>query len=154
VREKSRIPVWIKINAADFIPGGLEVDEAARIAKLLEGAGYDAIEVSGGMWESRLYTGFNVVCQNVGKSGEAYFKEHARKIKERVGIPVILVGGIRSLSVAEKLINNYCDLVSMARPLIRDPYLPKKWRYKPSDCKSCNRCLKNISKAPLACYQD
>jgi 2,4-dienoyl-CoA reductase-like NADH-dependent reductase (Old Yellow Enzyme family) len=154
VREKSRIPVWIKMNAADFIPGGLEVDEAARIAKLLEEAGYDAIEVSGGMWESRLYTGFNVVCQNVGKSGEAYFKEHARKIKERVGIPVILVGGIRSLSVAEKLINNYCDLVSMARPLIRDPYLPKKWRYKPSDCKSCNRCLKNISKAPLACYQD
>ena len=154
IRERSKIPVLIKLNASDFIPGGLEVDEAARIAKLLEGAGYEAIEVSGGMWESRLYTKFNVVCQNVERSGEAYFKEYARKIREKVGIPVILVGGIRSIEVAEKLLDCHCDLVSMARPFIRDPYLPIKWKESPSDCKSCNKCLKNISKAPLACYQE
>lgn len=154
IRKKSKIPVMVKMNAADFIPGGLEVEEAARIAKLLENAGYEAIEVSAGMWESRLYTKFNVVCQNVEKSGEAYFKDLAKKIKEKVEIPVILVGGIRSVEVAERLIGDYCDLVSMARPLIRDPYLPRKWKESPSDCKSCNRCLKNISTGPLACFQD
>lgn len=155
IRERSRIPVLIKMNACDFIPGGLEIDEAVRIAKLLSKAGYEAIEVSGGMWESRLYTKYNVVCQNVEKSGEAYFRDYAKKIKENVDIPVILVGGIRSLEVAEKLLDSYCDLVSMARPLIRDPYLPSKWKeVKVSDCKSCNKCLKNISKGPLACYQD
>lgn len=154
IRERSKIPVLIKLNATDFIPGGLEVEEAVRIAKLLEEAGYEAIEVSAGMWESRLYTGFNVVCQNVERSGEAYFKEYAKKIKEKVGIPVILVGGIRSCEVAESLVGEYCDLVSMARPLIRDPYLPRRWRESPSDCKSCNKCLKNISKAPLTCFQN
>jgi|Deesub1362A_J573_1020465.scaffolds.fasta_scaffold00472_26 2,4-dienoyl-CoA reductase-like NADH-dependent reductase (Old Yellow Enzyme family) len=155
VRERSKIPVLIKMNAMDFIPGGLEVEEAVRIARLLEDTGYEAIEVSGGMWESRLYMKYNVVCQNVEKSGEAYFKEYAKKIRESVDIPVILVGGIRSLEVAEKLLNDYCDLVSMARPLIRDPYLPSKWReIGVSDCKSCNKCLRNISKGSLACFQD
>ncbi len=155
VREKSRIPVLVKMNACDFIPGGLEVEEAARIARLLEDVGYEAIEVSGGMWESRLYMKYNVVCQNVEKSGEAYFKDYAKKIREIVNLPIILVGGIRSLEVAEGLLGNYCDLISMARPLIRDPYLPLKWReVKVSDCKSCNKCLKNISKGPLACFQD
>jgi 2,4-dienoyl-CoA reductase-like NADH-dependent reductase (Old Yellow Enzyme family) len=153
IREKSKIPVMIKMNAADFIPGGLEVEEAARIAKLLENAGYEAIEVSAGMWESKLYTKFTVFCQNVEKSGEAYFKDFARKIKEKVEIPIILVGGIRSIEVAEKLIGNCCDLISMARPLIRDPYLPRKWKESPSDCKSCNKCLKNVVRVPLACFQ-
>jgi len=158
IREKSRIPVLIKMNATDFISGGLEIHEAMRIAKLLEKAGFEAIEVSGGMFESAHHTGYNVVCQNVSRSGEGYFTEFARKIKEAVDVPVIAVGGIRSKAFAERLIKEgYADMVSMARPLIRDPYLPLRWMHSEnevSDCKSCNLCLRSVSVKELGCYSD
>ncbi len=157
IEEKSRIPVLIKMNATDFIPGGLEIGEAVKIAKLLEKAGFEAIEVSGGMFESAHHVGYNVVCQKVSKSGEGYFREFAKKIKEAVSIPVIAVGGIRSKEFAERLIKEgYADMVSMARPLIRDPYLPLKWMREDgeSDCKSCNLCLKSVSVREVGCYSD
>ncbi len=155
IDEKSRIPVLVKMNATDFIPGGLEIGEAVRIAKLLEKAGFEAIEVSGGMFESAHHTGYNVVCQKVSKSGEGYFREFARKIKEAVSIPVIAVGGIRSKTFAEWLIKEgYADMVSMARPLIRDPFLPLRWMQgesEASDCRSCNLCLRSVSAREVGC---
>ncbi len=155
IREKSRIPVMIKMNACDFIPGGLEIDEAVRIARLLDDAGFEAIEVSGGMYESIYHNRYNVVSQKVAKSGEAYFREYAFRIKEAVETPVIAVGGIKSLQVAESLLEKV-DFVSMSRPLIRDPYLPLKimrGEADRSDCKSCNLCLTAIFEGkPLGCY--
>ncbi len=79
IRERSKIPVMIKMNACDFIPGGLEIDEAVRIAKLLDDAGFEAIEVSGGMYESIYHNRYNVVSQKVAKSGEGYFKDYASR---------------------------------------------------------------------------
>ncbi len=155
IRERSKIPVMIKMNACDFIPGGLEIDEAVRIAKLLDDAGFEAIEVSGGMYESIYHNRYNVVSQKVSKSGEAYFKEYAFRIKDAVDMPVIAVGGIKSLEVAESLLEKV-DFVSMSRPLIRDPYLPLKMmkgEVDKSDCKSCNLCLTAIfENKPLDCY--
>ncbi|MEM1578066.1 MAG: NADH:flavin oxidoreductase [Archaeoglobaceae archaeon] len=155
IREKSRIPVMIKMNACDFLPNGLEVESAAKIAKKLSDAGFEAIEVSGGMYESIYHKRYNVVSQKVVKSGEAYFKEFAFKIRKAVDIPVIAVGGIRSLKTAEDLLNKV-ELVAMSRPLIRDPFLPKKLmngEVDKSDCKSCNLCLSAIFEGkPLRCY--
>lgn len=155
IRERSRIPVMVKMNACDFVPNGLDIKDATRIAKRLEKNGFEAIEVSGGMYESIYHTGFNVVSQKVSKSGEAYFKDFAFKIKEVVEIPVILVGGIRSLSVAEDVLK-FVDFVAMSRPLIRDPHLPRKMmrgEVTRSDCKSCNLCLTKIFEGEkLACY--
>ena len=155
IRQRSRIPVMIKMNACDFVPGGLEIDEAVRIAKLLDDAGFEAIEVSGGMYESIYHNRYNVVSQKVAKSGEAYFREYAFRIKEAVSIPVMAVGGIKSRQTTEELLKKV-DFVSMSRPLIRDPYLPKKMmngEVDASDCKSCNLCLTAIFEGkPLACY--
>lgn len=155
IREKSRIPVMIKMNACDFVPGGLEVDEAVRIAKLLDDAGFEAIEVSGGMYESIYHNRYNVVSQKVAKSGEAYFKDYAFKIKDAVSIPVMCVGGIKSRKTVEMLLKKV-EFVSMSRPLIRDPYLPRKMmegEVDASDCKSCNLCLTAIFEGkPLGCY--
>ncbi|WP_202320169.1 NADH:flavin oxidoreductase [Archaeoglobus neptunius] len=155
IRGKSRIPVMIKMNACDFVPGGLEVGEAVRIAKLLDDIGFEAIEVSGGMYESIYHQRYNVVSQKVGKSGEAYFRDYAFRIKEAVNIPVMVVGGVRSLDVAESLLEKV-EFVSMSRPLIRDPFLPRKMmagEADRSDCKSCNLCLTAIFEGkPLGCY--
>ncbi len=155
IKERSRLPIMIKMNACDFVPGGLEIDEAVRIAKLLDDAGFEAIEVSGGMYESIYHNRYNVVSQKVAKSGEAYFKDYAFRIKEAVTLPVIAVGGIKSRQTAEMLLKKV-EFVSMSRPLIRDPYLPRKMmkgEVEASDCKSCNLCLAAIFEGkPLGCY--
>jgi len=61
---------------------------------------------------------------------------------------VILVGGIRTAADAERLLREgACDLVSLSRPLIRDPELPERWlagEAARSGCISCNGCFRPI----------
>ncbi|MDI9609764.1 MAG: NADH:flavin oxidoreductase [Archaeoglobales archaeon] len=150
-REKTKIPILVKMNAHDFIPGGLELKDSIKIAKRLNDF-VSAIEVSGGMYESNYHNRYNVVSQKVHKSGEAYFAKFAIEIKKEVSVPVIAVGGIRSIEVAEKLLESV-DLIAMSRPLIRDPYLPMHWTK--SDCVSCNRCLNAVAVGEkLRCYKN
>jgi len=150
-RERSRIPILVKMNALDFVPGGLELRDSIEIAKRLSDY-VSAIEVSGGMYESTYHNRFNVVSQKVQKSGEAYFARYAMAIKRAVDKPVIAVGGIRSIEVAEKLLESV-ELIAMSRPLIRDPYLPKHWTK--SDCTSCNRCLNAVAVGEkLRCFKN
>lgn len=137
-------PVLMKLNAADFLDGGIEIDESAQIAKALSEEGIDAIEVSGGMFES--YKGKGAARSRIRKpEQEAYFLPYAERIKQAVGdVPLILVGGIRSASVMEKIIfEGGADFISLCRPLIREPDLPNKIRdgKDKADCISCNGCL-------------
>lgn len=56
-----------------------------------------------------------------------------------------MVGGIRVMETAEEILDREeADIVSMCRPLIRDPSLARRWRAGeriPSNCLSCNRCV-------------
>ena len=76
---------------------------------------------------------------------EAYFREEAKEFKKQLQTPIILVGGIRSFEVAEKLVEEgYTDYVSMSRPLIIEPDLIARWRSgnrERSRCVSDNHCL-------------
>ncbi|NPV84124.1 MAG: NADH:flavin oxidoreductase [Candidatus Aminicenantes bacterium] len=135
-------PVIIKMNATDHLPGGLSLDEARDIAASLEEAGLAAIEVSGGMNEAGLgsvWPGLRT------EEEEGYFVPLAASIKKALGIPVIGLGGIRSLRVAERLVESgQVDLVSMSRPFINDPDLVRKFKsgqLDKSPCLSCNKCF-------------
>lgn len=136
-------PVLVKMNCADFIDNGLSTEEAAQIAKMLEEAGVDAIEVSGGV-----VTGGKLSPSRMGihrPEKEAYFQEEARAFKKKVTIPLILVGGNRSLEVAERLVNEgTADYIAMSRPLIREPDLIRRWQSgdrRPAACLSDNQCF-------------
>ena len=60
---------------------------------------------------------------------EAYFREDAQAFKNEINIPLILVGGIRSLEVAERLVEDgVADYLSMSRPFIREPALINRWK--------------------------
>ncbi len=146
-------PIMIKLNTDDFIDGGLRIEESLRIARRLERLGIDAIEVSGGMYES----GPKAVKPDViNPSDEAYFRDSARLFKKSLNIPVILVGGIRSRAIAEDVLSSGdADLVSMARPLIREPDLPNKFRAgkEKADCISCNSCMKFKKLDRVRCVQ-
>ncbi|AKB74079.1 2,4-dienoyl-CoA reductase [NADPH] [Methanosarcina lacustris Z-7289] len=142
-------PILVKMNATDgFLPGsskaglGLDSPECVEIAKLLEKAGVCAIEVSGGIGEAG---GVTIKTAINSPAKEAYFKNYSKMIKSAVGIPVILVGGIRSLSVMEELLaNGFADLISMSRTFISEPDLVLKLKSgeaKKARCVSCNLCF-------------
>lgn len=148
-------PVMIKLNACDFVEGGLTLEESLRIAKKLENLGIDAIEVSGGIVESKPEER-PVRSKIDSPEKEAYFREFSREFKKNLKVPIMLVGGIRSRSVAEDILQkNDADLISLSRPLIIEPDLPKKWMKgkELSDCISCNGCMRFMKLEYVKCTQ-
>ena len=137
-------PVLIKMNCQDFAENGLTVADSIMAADLMAQAGLDAIEVSGG-----LLTGGKLSPTRTGINSpkkEAYFSEELRAIRKAIHLPLILVGGIRSFAVAERLIDTgLADYIAMSRPLIREPGLIKRWQKgdrRSAECKSDNLCFK------------
>ncbi|HWT79828.1 MAG TPA: NADH:flavin oxidoreductase, partial [Candidatus Methylomirabilis sp.] len=111
-------PVLIKINSEDFLAGGMSRAEAVEVSGWLEKASIDAIEFSGGT----MHSPEEFVPVRPGRlktpEQEVYYRQAAKLYKQKVTIPLILVGGIRSYEVAEELVRDgTADYVSMSRPL-------------------------------------
>ena len=136
-------PVLIKLNSRDDVENGLTLDDSLQTAALLARAGLDAVELSGGH-----LTGGRMSPSRMVKSPdqEAYFQEEARAFKKTIDLPLILVGGNRSLETSEVLVNQgVADYISMSRPFIREPDLVKRWQAgdrRPALCRSDNACFK------------
>ncbi len=135
-------PVLVKMNVNDFLPNGLNVSDMLKTAALLEEASVTAIELSGGTMQSG-----NLIPARPGAispEDEGYYKEDARYFKEKIGVPLILVGGFRSLGIAENFLQEgIADFIAMSRPFICEPDLIARWRKddkKPSSCNSDNLC--------------
>jgi len=136
-------PVFIKLNCKDFSDDGLSVEESLKVGSMLADAGLDAIELSGG-----LLTGGKLSPSRPGiksEEQEAYFRQDAYAFKKAINIPLILVGGIRSLEVSERLVGDgVADYLSMSRPFIREPALINRWKggdRRRALCKSDNLCF-------------
>ncbi|HWR58130.1 MAG TPA: NADH:flavin oxidoreductase [Thermodesulfovibrionales bacterium] len=146
-------PLMIKMNADDLIDGGLKADEAVRIAMRLEEMGLDAVEVSGGMYESGRKTAQPDIMR---REEEAYFRRYGGMFKSKLEIPVMLVGGMRSQSVMEDVLQKgEADMISIARPLIREPNLPNRLKEgkEKADCISCNGCMEVQKLDVVKCVQ-
>ncbi len=137
-------PVLIKLNASDNLDGGLAIEDALFAAGKLSEAGIDAIEISAGTPASGKKSPARETINKPEK--EAYNMKLARRIREVVSCPVMVVGGFRSYEVAEKAVRqDGMDFVAMARPLIREPDLPNRWLKgdrAPAKCISCNSCFR------------
>jgi 2,4-dienoyl-CoA reductase-like NADH-dependent reductase (Old Yellow Enzyme family) len=138
-------PVLIKINSEDFVDAGLTVDDMLRVAALLEQAGIDAIEMSGGtVYASGAYSAIRTGRFDTPEK-EVFYREAAARYKEKIGVPLMLVGGIRSFAVAEKLVvDGLADYISLSRPLIREPALINRWKsgdLRKATCISDNACF-------------
>jgi NADPH2 dehydrogenase len=100
-----------------MMPGGVTIEESMKFAVKIEECGVDVINVSGGLCGSRP--------QNL--TGQGYFIPLAEKIKSKVKIPVIGVGGIRDPEYANNVIKSgRVDLVAVGRAMLEDP----KWAEK------------------------
>lgn len=73
---------------------------------------------------------------------EVFHRETAKVYQQKVSIPLILVGGVRSYEVAVQLVRDgMTDCISLSRPLICEPGLVKRWREgdrRKSECVSDN----------------
>jgi len=132
-------PILIKVNGDDFVAGGTDIESFPQLASAIEKAGVQAVEVSGN----------SPVRENVGPDEQSYFLKYAQKL--RLGVPVILTGGNRSLERLEKIAEaGIPAFFGLARPLLREPDLPARWREgrgaPEATCISCNRCIRAFGK--------
>jgi len=139
--------ILVKINADDFIEGGFTPIQMVQVAHMLQSAGIDAIEISGGTPNHYLSKYLNTRKHKKNTSEEeAYYRDAAKLYKEKIKVPLILVGGIRSYEIARELVEKeLVDYISMSRPLIREPGLIQRWQsvdIKKATCISCNQCIK------------
>ncbi len=135
----------MKLGVEDGFLGGLEFREGLPAAEILARDGLDAIEISSGL-RGRGYKHSEFRTGIVRPDHEDYFRDWRRAIKQRVDIPVIMVGGLRSFDVAADVIRDgTADLLALSRPLIREPNLLARWQEgdrTPATCVSCNRAWK------------
>ena len=161
-------PIMIKMNVDDFLEGGIDLNESKKITEKLSTMDFAAIETSGSMWEVMTRSeeelgwkpiyGVSSRTNIMSKDKEAYNLPYAKEIKRLIDIPLILVGGIKSLDVIEKiLVEGSADFVALSRPLIRQPDLPNRWLNGigglTADCISCNACYGSLKEGGLRCIQ-
>ena len=128
-------PISVKLNSTDFQKGGFSPDESIKVAQILENAGVDIIEISGGTYEQPKLIGIDASI-NPKRSEkrkestiarEAYFLEYAKDIRSAVSLPLMVTGGFRTRDgIEEALRSNVCQIVGIGRPLCADPYCIKK----------------------------
>jgi 2,4-dienoyl-CoA reductase-like NADH-dependent reductase (Old Yellow Enzyme family) len=96
------IPVSVKLNSADFQRGGFDFNESLQVAKWLQEASVDLIEISGGTYEQpRLLNleGMEPVDEQSvpasTRAREAYFVDYAEAMRQQITIPLMVTGGLR-----------------------------------------------------------
>lgn len=138
-------PILIKLNSEDFVKGGVKVEDMLTVSGMLEQAGIDAVEMSGGT----IYASGDMSSLRPGRldtpDREVFYRKAAELFKQRLTVPLILVGGILSFEVAEALLTEgTADFVALSRSLIREPDLIRRWHqgdHGKARCLLCNGCL-------------
>ena len=119
------IPISVKLNSADFQRGGFDFDESLQVAKWLEQASVDLIEISGGTYEQPRLLNLDgmepVEEQSVAASTrarEAYFVDFAEAMHKEVSIPLMVTGGLRRLDAMKlALESGAADMIGIGRPM-------------------------------------
>jgi 2,4-dienoyl-CoA reductase-like NADH-dependent reductase (Old Yellow Enzyme family) len=108
-------PVWVRVSATDWVPGGWDIEGTVAFAKALQGRGCAAIHVSTG----------GVSPAQAIKLGPGYQVPYAKRVKAEISVPTIAVGLITEPEQAEAIIaNEEADMVSVGRAMLYDPRWP------------------------------
>lgn len=145
-------PLMIKFGVMDDREGGLALDEGIETARQMVAAGLDGIEVSAGVGQA-------IMAAKVGDPELTPFRERAAALKREIDVPVMLVGGVRTLATSREVIaSGDADMVSLCRPFIREPRLVAGWQTGDTDsalCISCRKCMPIVGRGePLECGEE
>lgn len=112
-----RLPLFLRISATDWLPGGWDLEQSIELAQSVRNLGVDLIDCS---------SGGNVDPADVTiPVGPGYQTPFAERIRKEAGILTGAVGLITSAHQAEHILRTWqADLVLLARELLRDPYWP------------------------------
>jgi mycofactocin system FadH/OYE family oxidoreductase 2 len=145
--------VGVRISLTDFVPGGLDVDDAIHVAQDLEhDGGIDYVNVTA--------AGYYNIWRAIEPSDEpdGYLVELSAQVKASVSLPVFTVGGIKDAALAEEILSaGKADMVAMTRAQIADPEFANKAREGREDeivhCIRGNQgCIGRVFKGlPIAC---
>jgi 2,4-dienoyl-CoA reductase-like NADH-dependent reductase (Old Yellow Enzyme family)/thioredoxin reductase len=143
----SDFPIVVRLNATDYVEGGLTIEDAIEIAHHLQVLGVNAVSVtSGTMCESVPF------CLYPSGTPKANLLPMAALIRGANLLPVIVAGRIRTPAVArEALATGQADLIGLGRPFLADP----DWVHKTANgdeqaillCAACHQgCLAQLRK--------
>ena len=167
-----KMAITAKMNMTDGVRTGLQIEESIEFAKIFEREGVlDAIELTGGgsqvnqmymfrgdaprkEMEAILPTpqriGFKLFGRVLFREypfEEAYFLPMARRFRESLSLPLILLGGINTVQSIHQAMADGFEFVAMGRALLRDPDLINKMRdgtATEGNCIHCNKCMVSI----------
>ncbi|MGA2834160.1 MAG: NADH:flavin oxidoreductase/NADH oxidase [Terracidiphilus sp.] len=111
----AHLPLFVRISATDWVPGGWSVDESVQLSMLFREHGVDLVDVSSGGQvpnaQIPAVPGFQV--------------EFAARIRREASIPTAAVGLITDPVQADTIVaRGEADLILLGRELLRDPYWP------------------------------
>ncbi len=108
-------PLWVRISATDWTPGGWDEEQSVELARVLRQHAVDLIDVSSGA----------LVPHARIPSGPGYQTPFAANIRREAGIATGAVGMITAPAQADQIIRNgQADFVLLAREMLRNPYWP------------------------------
>lgn len=136
-------PISFKITAQEFVPNGIDVDEAVDLLRILIPNGVDIVQVSAGNDATPEWIAQPMFME------KACLAESAGRIRKELQIRVMAVGRINDPIVADSIIRQgKADLVCIGRGLLADPEMPKKAREDRLEdirtCIACNTCMESI----------
>jgi len=110
-----RLPLFVRLSITDWLDCGWSVEESIALARWLRDEGVDLIDCSSG----------SIVPGSQGSMTPGYQVPLAEAVRQRAGVATAAVGLITEAQQAEEALQRgACDLVFLARQLLRDPYWP------------------------------
>lgn len=145
--------ISVRLDASDFVEGGVSIEESPKMASMLETAGSSIIDISSGCHET------HHLSNDIMRLEECFKLPLWSAIKKAVSIPTIAGGGNRNPDSCEKVIDDgNADFIGLGRALIADPQWPKKAKDGRVEdirrCYSCGLCLYGaggVLRIPQAC---
>ncbi|GAA0180126.1 FAD-dependent oxidoreductase [Clostridium sediminicola] len=134
----------------DYKEVGKDIEEGIQAAKILVSAGYDALNVDAGTYDSWYWNHPPTYFE------DGMYREFGEILKKHVDVPIILAGRMDNPKMAVEALGKSCDIVSYGRPLLADPEFVTKIKHDQLDeirpCVGCHEgCLGRISNAPVSC---
>lgn len=118
----SEFGIGVKVNATDELEGGLTESEALVVVEMLDRAGVDVIDISGGTY----FPGAKSSSDRA--SAGPYYADFAAAARPKVtGAALMLTGGVKTRDHALDLLERGVDLVGLARTVVLDPDLANGW---------------------------
>lgn len=175
-----RAAIWAKLNMEDGFSGGMTLDEGVQIARWIEeDASVDALQLTGGhttrsafflmrgdiplagLIENEPTAAGRLALRVLGRRlvrpfpfSEAFFSSSARRVRDAVRLPLMLLGGITKLETMQAAVAEGFPLIALGRALICDPDLVNRMRkgeLQASRCVPCNRCVVEMERGGTRC---